>query len=210
MSSNLTKQEKDIYTKLKNKSADSIREWLEDIKKGTDAQHKVINLLSGSKIYTDKDTGIYPIIIKWCILNIKGYDFTGVPNYKKILSMIDTSGSGSDTGAAEAASSVSSDIISVLKKWREFPTLDPNTGVALPASIREGTAYDELYKDCISKLIKHIFKNKKGSNADTLTIQDCKYIKESMPNIHAIAVIKDANNNVVDTIFTTIYSLNTF
>ena len=209
MSSNLTKQEKDIYTKLKNKRADSIREWLEDIKKGTDAQHRVINLLSGSKIYTDKDTGIYPIIIKWCILNIKGYDFTGVPNYKKILSMIDASGSGSDTsgsgasdtGAAGAASSVSSDIISVLKKWREFPTLDPNTGTVLPASIREGTAYDELYKDCISKLIKHIFKNKKGSNADTLTIQDCKYIKESMPNIHAIAVIKDANNNVVDTIF---------
>lgn len=202
MSSNLTKQEKEIYTKLKTRSADSIREWLEDIKKGADAQSRVENLLSGAKIHTDKDTGIYPIIIKWCILNIKGYDFTGVPNYKRILSMIDASGAArTSPTAATGAASDTSNIISVLKRWREYPTLDPNTGVLLSVSIRHGSSYAVLYKDCISKLIKHILKIKKGSNSNILTVKDCKFIKDSMPNIHAIAEIRDANDNLVDVLF---------
>ena len=208
MSSNLTKQEKDIYTKLKNKSADSIREWLEDIKKGTDAQHRVINLLSGSKIYTDKDTGIYPIIIKWCILNIKGYDFKGVPNYKKILSMMETkaastaSASSDDTGAATSAlpKPPKVDIITILNMWKDAPTLDPYTRVLIPVSIREGSDYAELYKKTITILIKDVLKKKKSSN-NILTLEECKYIKSCMPNIHAVAEIKDAGGRVVDTIF---------
>ena len=208
MSSNLTKQEKDIYTKLKNKSADSIREWLEDIKKGTDAQHRVINLLSGSKIYTDKDTGIYPIIIKWCILNIKGYDFKGVPNYKKILSMMETkaastaSAASDDTGAATSAlpKPPKVDIITILNMWKDAPTLDPYTRVLIPVSIREGSDYAELYKKTITILIKDVLKKKKSSN-NILTLEECKYIKSCMPNIHAITEIKDAGGRVVDTIF---------
>ena len=208
MSSNLTKQEKDIYTKLKNKSADSIREWLEDIKKGTDAQHRVINLLSGSKIYTDKDTGIYPIIIKWCILNIKGYDFKGVPNYKKILSMMEAkaasaaSASSDDTGAATSAlpKPPKVDIITILNMWKDAPTLDPYTRVLIPVSIREGSDYAELYKKTITILIKDVLKKKKSSN-NILTLEECKYIKSCMPNIHAVAEIKDAGGRVVDTIF---------
>ena len=208
MSSNLTKQEKDIYTKLKNKSADSIREWLEDIKKGTDAQHRVINLLSGSKIYTDKDTGIYPIIIKWCILNIKGYDFKGVPNYKKILSMMEAkaastaSAASDDTGAATSAlpKPPKVDIITILNMWKDAPTLDPYTRVLIPVSIREGSDYAELYKKTITILIKDVLKKKKSSN-NILTLEECKYIKSCMPNIHAVAEIKDAGGRVVDTIF---------
>lgn len=208
MSSNLTKQEKDIYTKLKNKRADSIREWLEDIKKGTDAQHRVINLLSGSKIYTDKDTGIYPIIIKWCILNIKGYDFKGVPNYKKILSMMETkaastaSAASDDTGAATSAlpKPPKVDIITILNMWKDAPTLDPYTRVLIPVSIREGSDYAELYKKTITILIKDVLKKNKSSN-NILTLEECKYIKSCMPNIHAVAEIKDAGGRVVDTIF---------
>jgi hypothetical protein len=201
----LTKQEKELFNELKRKPEALVREWLEELKKGPDDQSKVINLLTGNRIYTNRDTGIYPVIIRWCILNIKDFDFKDIPNYDKILSMIEAkavaaSGSAASAAAASAAAATSN-IISVLKKWREYPTLDPNTGVLLSVSIRHGSAYAELYKDCISKLIKHIFKIKKGSNADTLTVKDCKFIKDSMPNIHAVTEIKDAGGRVVDTIF---------
>lgn len=208
MASNLTKQEKEIYSDLKKKKEDLIREWLEEIKKGPDDLSRVVNLLSGSKIYTNKNTGIYPIIIKWCIINIKDFDFTDVPNYQNILSMMDSNIGAAATSATAAASGVAKgrtvspevDIISILKAWKETPDIDPNTNVLLSVSIRDGSAYVELYKDCINKLVKHILKNKKGSSK-ILTIEDCKYIKESMPTIHAVAEIKDANNNIIDTIF---------
>ena len=90
MASNTTKQEREIYSKLDKITDNSIHAWLDDIKKGTDAQLRVENPLTGSKIYTDKG-GIYPIIIKWCVKNLKGYDFTGIPNIQNISS--DISGS---------------------------------------------------------------------------------------------------------------------
>lgn len=55
MASNTTKQEREIYSKLDKIKDNSIHAWLDDIKKGTDAQLRVDNLLTGSKIYTNKE-----------------------------------------------------------------------------------------------------------------------------------------------------------
>ena len=201
MASNTTKQEREIFQKLDNKHDNSIHAWLDDIKKGTDAQLRVDNPLTGSKIFTNKG-GIYPIIIKWCVQNLKGYDFTGIPNIQKILS--DISGGPavvSSNVAKTRAKSPDIDIITIANQWKTNPTIDPFTGTAINVSINPNSEYVALYSKIIDELIKHILKNKKGAGKNILSIQNCKDIKNSMPIIHAIYIITDANNNIVDRIF---------
>jgi hypothetical protein len=201
--SNTTKQEREIYSKLNKITDNTIYEWLDNIKKGppfVDNLLRVDNPLSKSKIYTNTKGGIYPIIIKWCFENYKGYDFTDIPNIKEILGNI--TGVAASGVAASGVASSSGDIISILKDWKENPTKDPYTGKTIVISIKDNSDYVELYKYTIDKLIKHIFKNKQGqSKDDILSIQDCRDIKEAMPNIHSKADIKDANNNIIDTIY---------
>lgn len=198
-----SKQEKEIFKKLDNIHDNSIHAWLDDlIKNGTDAQLRVDNPLTGSKIYTNKD-GTYPIIIKWCVQNLKGYNFTGIPNIQKILSDI----SGGPTAASQTnvaktnAKSPDIDIITIANQWKTNPTIDPFTGATINVSINPTSEYVVLYSKIIDKLIKHILKNKKGVGKSTLSIQNCKDIKNSMPIIHAVYVITDTNNNIVDRIF---------
>jgi hypothetical protein len=214
MAKNMTKQEKEIYADLKNKNQSDnnyIKNWLDDIKRnGTDPELRVINPLSGKKIYTNK-AGIYPIIIKWCFENLQGYDFTGIPNSKDILDNISrvassgvASAVASNVAASGAASGITSteDIILIVKKWKDNPTIDPYTNKNIEISIKDNSRYVTLYQHIIDKLIEKILKNKHASsNSDTLSVKDCIYIKESMPNIHAIVEIKDANNNIMNTIY---------
>jgi len=196
---NTTKQEKEIYSKLDNIKDNSIYEWLDNIKlNGTDAQSKVVNPLSGSKIYTNKE-GIYPIIIKWCFENFKGYDFTGVPNAQNILSNMAASTSLVASSAASAAKAKSPDIdiLLIAKEWKDNPMINPLTGATIQVSINPKSEYVALYAKLIDKLVKHLLQNGKK----ILTIQDCKTIKDSMPNMHAIYHITDGNNNIIDSIF---------
>ena len=195
---NTTKQEKEIYSKLNNIKDNSIYEWLDDIKlNGTDANSKVVNPLSGSKIFTNKE-GIYPIIIKWCFENFKGYDFTGVPNAQNILSNMAASASPAASAASAAkAKSPDIDILLIAKEWKDNPMINPLTGAAIKVSINPKSEYVALYTKLIDKLAKHLLQNGK----QILTIQDCKTIKDSMPNMHAIYHITDGNNNIIDSIF---------
>jgi hypothetical protein len=196
---NTTKQEKEIYSKLDNIKDNSIYEWLDNIKlNGTDAQSKVVNPLSGSKIFTNKE-GIYPIIIKWCFENFKGYDFTGVPNAQNILSNMAASTSlvASSASSAAKAKSPDIDILLIAKEWKDNPMINPLTGATIQVSINPKSEYVALYAKLIDKLVKHLLQNGKK----ILTIQDCKTIKDSMPNMHAIYHITDGNNNIIDSIF---------
>uniref|UniRef100_A0A6C0LYQ5 Uncharacterized protein n=1 Tax=viral metagenome TaxID=1070528 RepID=A0A6C0LYQ5_9ZZZZ len=206
MASNTTKQEREIFQKLDNIQDNSIHAWLDDLKKGApyvDSQFRVDNPLSGSKIFTNKG-GIYPIIIKWCVKNLKGYDFIGIPNIQKILSDISgvpVAASSQTNGAMTRAKSPDIDIITIANQWKTNPTIDPFTGATINVSINPTSEYVALYSKIIDELIKHILKNKKGAGKSTLSIQNCKDIKNSMPIIHAVYVITDANNNIVDRIF---------
>jgi hypothetical protein len=190
-----TKQEKDIYSKLNKIKDDRISVWLENLKKGApygDALGKCSNPLTGSKIFTNKD-GVYPIIIKWCFENFKGYDFTGVPNAQTILSLP----AAPAALAAPAAKAESPDIILIAKQWKDNPMVNPLTGMAMQVSINPASEYVALYSKIIEKLVKHILQNGKQN----LSIQDCATIKDSMPNMHAIYHITDANNDIIDSIF---------
>jgi len=204
MAKNITKQEKEIYVDLNKTDKNYLIDWLEDMKKnGTDSESRVVNPLSGSKIYTNK-AGKYPIIIKWCFENLKDYDFTGIPNSKDILDNISRVASSDVASSRVASSGIKSteDIILIVNKWKENPTIDPYTNKNLEISIKDNSRYVILYEHIIDKLIEHILKNKQASsNNDTLSVKDCIYIKESMPNIHAIVEIKDANNNIINTIY---------
>jgi hypothetical protein len=191
MAATTTKQEKEIYLKLNKKKDNSIYEWLDDLKiNGTDDKSRVINPLSGSKIFTNKE-GVYPIIIKWCFENFKGYDFTGVPNAQSILSV---------ASSPVIAKSPDKDITTIAKEWKDNPTINPLTGATIKVSINPSCEYVALYSKIIDKLVKDILQNKKGA-IPQLSIEDCKYIKDSMPNIHAIYHITDINNNIIDSIF---------
>jgi hypothetical protein len=207
MASNITKQEKEIFSKLDKMTDNSIYVWLGDIKKGApfvDAQLRVANPLTTSKIYTNKD-GAYPIIIRWCLENLKGYDFTGVPNIQNIIassaSAAASNAAQGPVGAKVHKKSPETDIISIAEKWKANPTVNPYTGATIDVSINTNSEYVALYSKIIDELTKHILKNKKGGAKNILSIQNCKDIKNSMPNIHAIYNITDANNNVIDSIF---------
>lgn len=192
MAATTTKQEREIYLKLNKRTDNSIYEWLDNIKKGppyVDALGKCSNPLTGSKIDTNKE-GIYPIIIRWCFENFKGYDFTGVPNAQNILSNM------TGTSAAKAKSP-DIDILLIAKEWKDKPMINPLTGATIKVSINPSSEYVALYSKIIDKLVKHFLQNDKKM----LTIQDCETIKDSMPNMHAIYHITDANNNIIDSIF---------
>ena len=142
MARNITKQEKEIYTDLNKTDISYLKKWLDDIKKdGTDSQSRVPNPLSetGSKIYTNRN-GKYPIIIKWCFENFKSYNFSGIPNSEDILDNISgvaASGVAASGVAASGVASPSEDIIIIVKKWKENPTIDPYTDKPIDVSIKD-------------------------------------------------------------------------
>ena len=77
----------------------------------------------------------------------------------------------------------SPNILDIIAKWRESPLKDPYNDNKLIMSVNPKSEYVILYKKIIDALITHIMS---GKPADyILTIKDCKYIKDSLPNKHA-------------------------
>jgi hypothetical protein len=65
---------------MNNHGKDNFVLWLNDIKaNGCDSKGRVSNpLKSGSRTYTNK-SGAYKKLYNWCIINLNGYDFDGIP-----------------------------------------------------------------------------------------------------------------------------------
>lgn len=185
MSTSTSKKEKEIFAELEALQKIYIHGWLEDIKRnGADKDNKVPNLLSGSTISTIAKSGIYPIIIKWCIKKYPTYDFTNIPNFKEISTHI--SGRPAAATASPAAAKASSPVIDftpIAKMWKDTPTTDPFTGNTIAVSINPTSEYVAIYSKIIDGLTKQILKM---SSKKVLSVEDCKYIKESMPEEHAI------------------------
>ena len=77
----------------------------------------------------------------------------------------------------------SPDILDIIAKWRGLPLKDPYNDNRIILSVNSKSEYVILYKKIIDALITHIMS---GKPADyVLTIKDCKYIKDSLPNKHA-------------------------
>ena len=77
----------------------------------------------------------------------------------------------------------SPNILDIIAKWRESPLKDPYNDNKLILSVNPKSEYVILYKRIIDALITHIISGKPTDYV--LTIKDCKYIKDSLPNKHA-------------------------
>ena len=188
------KKEQEIFADLEALQKKYIHEWLEKIKKGADKDNKVPNLLTGRPILTNSKGGTYQTIIKWCIKKYPTYDFTNIPNFKEISKHISGSpAAATATPAATAAAKANSpviDYILIAKMWKDTPTTDPFTGDKIAVSINPASEYVAVYSKIIDGLTKQILQT-----SSKLSVENCKFIKECMPDVHAIY------NTGTDTIF---------
>ena len=189
------KKEQEIFADLEALQKNYIHEWLEKIKKGADKDNKVPNLLTGRPILTNSKGGTYQTIIKWCIKKYQTYDFTNIPNYKEISSHISGSPAAATATPVAKANSPVIDFTPIAKMWKDTPTIDPFTGNTIEISINPTSEYVAIYSKIIDGLTKQILKM---SSKKVLSVEDCKYIKESMPEEHAIYHI---GHTGTDTIF---------
>ena len=199
-----SKKETEIINALNALQDNSIILWLDEIKRTKPIDNKVRNPLLDKNgrerepISTTTKGVIYPIIIKWCIEEYKnGYDFTNIPNYQAILSSLTAATAATATPATPAATGAKAnspviDFTLIAKKWKNTPTTDPFTGNTIAISINPASDYVAIYSEIIDGLTKHLLKI---SSKKVLSVEDCKYIKESMPDEHAIY------NTGTDTIF---------
>jgi hypothetical protein len=180
------KKETETINALNALQDNSIIEWLDEIKKTKPIDNKVRNPLL-DKNGREKDPisitskgVIYPAIIKWCIEEYKnGYDFTNIPNYQAILSSL----TAATATPAAKANSPAIDFTSIAKMWKDTPTTDPFTGNTIAVSINPASEYVDVYSKIVDGLTKYLLKI---SSKKVLSVEDCKYIKESLPDEHAI------------------------
>lgn len=186
--SKISKKDTEIFKQLNDLDAGDasiIPAWLIEIKKDPTAT-KVINPLSDKEISTTAPSGVYNSIIKWCMEKYQGYDFDDIPNAQKFATATASAATPAATAAAAKPNSPDIDIFLIAKKWKENPTIDPYTGEQIDISIDPQSKYVVLYQKVIDKLIKYILK-KKPRAKNELTVDECKNIKDSLPNAHAFA-----------------------
>jgi hypothetical protein len=85
-----------------------------------------------------------------------------------------------------------------VKEWKEQPEYHPINKVIIEISINPKSDYVKLYKDAITILVNYRineknsgkyklgFKNKSTANVDMLSIDDCKFIRKNLPDVHTI------------------------
>ena len=181
--SKISKRDRDIFKELNDldaRDASIIPSWLIEIKKDPTAT-KVINLLTDKEISTTAPSGVYNSIIKWCMEKYQGDDFDDIPNAQKFATATPAA-----TAAVAKPNSPDIDVFLIAKKWKENPKIDPFTGEQIDISIDLQSKYVVLYQKVIDKLIKHILKKKPRARG-MLTVDECKNIKDSLPNAHALA-----------------------
>ena len=86
-----------------------------------------------------------------------------------------------------------------VKEWKEQPEYHPINKVIIEVSINPKSDYVKLYKDAITILVNYRineknsgksgksklgFKNRSTVNVDMLSIDDCKFIRKNLPDVH--------------------------
>ena len=179
--SKTSKKDTEIFKKLDALDAQDpniIPAWLIEIKKDPTAAN-VSNPLTDKEISTTAPSGVYNSIIKWCMEKYQGYDFRGIPNAQNFATL-------AATAAVAKATSPDFDVILTAKNWKEKPKIDPFTGETIKISLNHESDYVFVYKKIMNKLVKHILKNT-SRHGDVLTVDECKYIQSSLPNVHALS-----------------------
>ena len=168
MSALKREKETEIFAKLDALRDNSIYAWLDEIKRDGAKDNKVPNPLSDKRetISTTSKGVIYPAIIKWCIHEYPSYDFTNIPNYIEISSLI--SGNPAAAAAAKANSPVI-DYILIAKKWKNDPTKDGH--------LLSGAIYDLSKK----KMVKN--KDKDGEIPKTKMVKNLRVLARRLSSI---------------------------
>lgn len=73
-------------------------------------------------------------------------------------------------------------ILHIISKWKETPLIDPYNNNNIILSVNPKSEYVILYKKVIDEVITYIISGKPANYQ--LTINDCKYIRDSLPNKH--------------------------
>jgi hypothetical protein len=106
----------------------------------------------------------YITLYKWCVANF--------PNFENLPKPIDI-------------------IIYYANKWKQNPSINPYTNKEIRVSLDPKGEYVRLYKEFINGLVGIIFKTKR---IKVLSVEECKKIKDSLPNEHTW-VFSDRSKN---------------
>jgi hypothetical protein len=95
-------------------------------------------------------------------------------------------------------------IHAITAKWRKFPLKNPYNDNEIILSVNPKSDYVVLYKKVINELISQIIIDNTTTDKShkyQLTIKDCKFIKNALPDKHAIIEVSE-NNIKYDHLFT--------
>jgi hypothetical protein len=88
-----------------------------------------------------------------------------------------------------------------LAKWKENPLINPHDDTVIELSVNPKSEYVKLYKEFIEIEIKHIMDKNKAIKDYQLTIEDCKKIKDSLPDEHAKIKVDGKEDILYDHLF---------
>lgn len=71
-----------------------------------------------------------------------------------------------------------------VSKWKKNPTINPKNNEIISPSLDPKSAYVILYREALNSLIKE-----RGTDK-LLSIQDCEFIRNSLPDIHMLKSIE--------------------
>lgn len=71
-----------------------------------------------------------------------------------------------------------------ISEWKKNPNINPKDKKKIVPSLNPNDAYVQLYKEALKSLIEE----RKRKPVDQLSIDDCKFIRNSLPDIHVYKV----------------------
>jgi len=158
---------------LSQRNKERIGEWLDtvEIKEDFDGEPYVVSPFVGLPLYTRKDIS-YATLYKWCVSKFEKAKLTKLPV------PVDMS-------------------IYYCNRWKKNPTINPYTNEEVSISLDPKGKYVGVYKRVLDGLIIDIMKKK---TRKVLTIEECRLIKDALPNDHA-RVFTDRSNDSIYQIY---------
>ena len=148
----------EILDGLSDRNKERIGEWMDtvEVKEDFDGSPYIVSPFVGLPLYTSKDIA-YSTLYKWCASKFEKAKLARLPV------PVDMS-------------------IYYAYRWKKNPTINPYTNEELRISLNPKGEYVRVYKRVLDGLITDIMKKK---TKKVLTIEECRRIKDALPNDHA-------------------------
>jgi hypothetical protein len=143
---------------LSQRNKERIGEWLDtvEIKEDFDGEQYVVSPFAGLPLYTRKDIS-YATLYKWCASKFEKAKLARLP------APVDMS-------------------LYYCHRWKKNPTINPYTNEEVSISLDPKGKYVGVYKRVLDDLSIDIMKKK---TKKILTVEECRLIKDALPNDHA-------------------------